>query len=354
MTPSADPRRAAVERYDFRRVHPRLRRGTASDRYAAWMDTVYPRDVWADRVTVRRKRVGQTTVEERLLPIESAEDFFLHFGVLELDFTFYRPLLEPDGKPSSNLLTLQRYAEAAPPTAQFLLKAPQAFAARVLPRKTGGRLQFEENEGYLDAAGFTERFARPARKALGPRLAGVIVEQEYARVRESPPPEAFLTGLDRFFSDVPNDVPYHLEVRSPHLLVPPYFEWLEGRGLGFCFSHWTWLPPLQEQWRMAGERLLAARGPAGPEAVVRLMSPRGMSHDESLALAYPFDKPVEALAGTPQARQMVDEAAALAFKAVAADVTLNVITNNRAWGSSPDLARAVAGRFLDFAERRGA
>jgi uncharacterized protein YecE (DUF72 family) len=345
---SPDARRAPVERYDLRRVHPALRFGTASDRYAGWMDKVYPRDVWADRVTSRSKKAGGASVEERMLPIESVEDYFLHFGVLELDFPFYRPLLEPDGKPSTNLHTLIRYAEAAPANARFLLKAPQAYTARLLPRKSGGRLAFEENPDYLDAPQFTERFVLPAHKALGPRLAGVIVEQEYTKVRESPPPEAFLNGLARFFDDVPNDVAYHLEVRSAHLLVPGYFELLRAHGLGFCFSHWTWLPPLTDQWHLAGGLL-----PAHDEVVVRLMNPREMRHDEALRLAAPFDAPVPALSETAEARRMVDEVVALGVKAAEAGVTLNVIASNRAWGCAPDLARTVAGRFLDVAERRG-
>src|SRR5690606_8002347 len=91
-------RRADVARLDLRRVHPLLRFGTASDRFAAWMGQVYPRDVWADKVSTRSKRAGEETFEERLLPVASVEDYFLHFGVLELDFTFYRPLLEADGR----------------------------------------------------------------------------------------------------------------------------------------------------------------------------------------------------------------------------------------------------------------
>ena len=344
---TADPR-ASVARYDLRRVHPALRFGTASDRYAGWMDKVYPRDVWGDRVTSRSKRVGGGSVEERMIPVESVEDYFLHFGVLELDFPFYRPLLEPDGKPSTNLHTLIRYAEAAPANARFLLKAPQLFTARTLPRKSGGRLQFEENADYLDSAAFTARFVEPAKKALGPRLAGVIVEQEYARVRESPPPEAFLNSLDRFFGDVPDDVAYHLEVRSAHLLMPAYFDLLRARGLGFCFAHWTWLPPITDQWRMAGG-LIAAHG----ESVVRLMNPREMKHDDAVRLAAPFDAPVPALSETPEARRMVDEAVALARHAVRDGVTLNVVSSNRAWGCAPDLARAIATRFLDVAETQG-
>ena len=40
--------------------------------------------------------------------------------------------------------------------------------------------------------------------------------------------------------------------------------------------------------------------------------------------------------------------------AIEAGVTLDVIGNNRAWGNTPDLARTLAHRFLDFAERKGA
>jgi hypothetical protein len=63
---------------------------------------------------------------------------------------------------------------------------------------------------------------------------------------------------------------------------------------------------------------------------------------------------VPELAATPEARQMVDEATALLYKAVGAGVTLHAITSNRAWGNAPDLARTLADRFLDFADRFGA
>lgn len=345
---SAAERREDAARYDFRRLHPLVRMGTASDRFAAWMGQVYPRDRWAEKVSVRSKRSGGEAYEERLLPIASVADYFAHFGVLELDFTFYRPLLEADGRTSPALFTLQEYAQHAPAEARFLLKAPQAFSARHVRRSVGGKPQFADNPDYLDAAAYTDRFLAPALDTLGAdRLAGVIFEQEYARRNESPPPEAFVAELDAFFADVPSAAPTHLEVRSAHLLVPSYFAWLEARGLGFVFSHWTWLPALKAQWALAGERFTAANG----EAVLRLLSPREMRFEDSFALAYPFEAPAPALAATPQARQMVDEATALLYKAVAAGVTMNAITSNRAWGNAPDLARTLAARFLDFADR---
>ena len=349
MIPTVPERRAEAERFDFRRIHPRLRFGTASDRYAGWLDTIYPRDVWAGEVKTRQKRVGGKTFTERLLPVASVEDYFLHFNVLELDFLYYRPLLKADGRPESNLFVLQQYADAAPANARFLVKAPREFVARVLPRRAGGKMSFESNPTYLDAEGFTARFVRPLAENLGVKLAGVIVEQEYVRRREAPSPEAYVGELDAFFREVPREVTYHLEVRTEHLLTPGLGAWMESAGIGRVLSHWTWLPSLHDQWRLAGERFTSGAG----EAVVRLLNPRNVKYDEAFALAYPFAEPVPALSETPEARRMIDETTALAYKAAEADVTLNVVANNRAWGSSPHLAQTVAHRFLDFAERYG-
>lgn len=347
--PDADARRAALADYDFRNVHPRLSFGTASDRYAAWIGQVYP-ERWRSEIQTRKKRVGRESFEERQLPIASVADYFEHFSVLEIDFTFYRPLLEDDGEAGSNYFVLQTYAEHAPAHARFLLKAPQAYAARTLRRGGKGGPRYEANPTYLDAAGFTRQFLEPAVALLGDRLRGVLFEQEYTRVAESPDPDEFVTNLDGFFRNVPREVQVHLEVRSPHLLVPAYADWLAERGLGFVFSHWQYLPSIKEQWERVGGRFTAADG----QAVLRLMNLRGMSYGDAFAAAYPFEGPVPELAGTPQARQMVDEATALAYRALADDVTLHVIANNRAWGNSPDLAAAVAARFLDFAAERGA
>jgi hypothetical protein len=63
---------------------------------------------------------------------------------------------------------------------------------------------------------------------------------------------------------------------------------------------------------------------------------------------------VPELSETAGAREMIDEAAALAYKAVDAGAVLNVIANNRAYGNAPALDQAVAFRFLEVAEGRGA
>lgn len=342
-------RRAAADRFDFRHTHPALKVGTASDRYAAWMGQIYPEDVWQDRVETRPKKTSKGTFEERLLPIESAEDYFQHFDVLEIDFTYYRPLRSADGKPESNAFTLQQYVEHSPPDARFLLKAPGLFFAPQRRSTAGGEVKYTPNASYLDADAFVEQFQEPAMEILGDRLAGFVFEQEYRRKDAAPDPEAFVDELAAFFEAVPPDVQPHLEIRTPSLLTPAYFGFLEDAGFGHVYAHWQYLPPIREQWQKAGQRFTAADG----TAVARLLSPLRMSFEDAFAQAYPFEKPVDALVNSDETQRMVLDAVALAFQAERQQAVLNLIVNNRAYGNAPELARRIAHRLLDEAERRG-
>lgn len=343
---SLDGRRAAIDRYDFRQVHPHVRFGTASDRYAAWIGQIYPADRYTTRISSRKRTLQGQTFEERQVPIASVRDYFDHFSTLELDFTFYRPLLEEDEEPSSNYFVLSNYADHAPSDASFFIKAPRKYFARQL-RKGG---DFHENPDFLDAEAYVQTFHEPALDILGDRLSGIIFQQEYQRVAGSPSPEANVEQLDAFFSSLPTDAQAHLELRSEHLLTDSYFDWLETRGLGHVFSHWTWLPPIRQQWSMCGERFTAA----DDQVVSRLLTPRNMRYAEAYAKAHPFDEPKEELAETDQAQEMVLDATALAYRAEAQNALLNIMANNRAWGNAPDLARTISHRILDEEERRQA
>ncbi len=340
--------RAAAASYDVREVHPNLRVGTASDRFAAWLGQVYPIDVWAGQVDVRAKKTARGTFEERLLPIASAEDYFEHFSVLELDFTYYRPLRSPDGKDEPGAFTLRQYAEFAPPEPSILLKCPAQFFARVRRTSKGGEVRYEPNPTYLDADAYLAQFHEPAVEILGDRLVGVIFEQEYGRVADTPPVAEVVDGLDAFFSRLPTDVQPHVELRSPHLLQPAYFDFLEARGLGFVFAHWQYLPSIREQWKLCGERLTAADG----NVVCRLLSQRGMSFEDAYAKAYPFEETVPEWEASPEVQRMVLDAVALLYRAEAADATLHLILNNRATGNAPDLARRIALRVIDEEAKR--
>lgn len=340
--------RAQANAYVFHHIHPRVRFGTASDRYAGWIGQIYPEEAQQD-VSSRSKTMGGTSYTIEKVPISYAPEYFDHFSVLEIDFTFYQPLHEGN-EPTRTFFTLQKYAEAAPSTARFLLKVPQRFSARTLRRSGANGPRYIANDAYLDADSYTTTFLDPARALLDNRLAGVIFQQEYQRRTDSPPPHAFADQLDGFFTQVDTSVPTHLEIRSAHLLQPPYFDWLATRGLGHVFSHWTWLPMIREQWNRCGQRFTEAQN----TVVSRLLTPRDMKYAVAFDHAHPFDAPAPALHDTQQAHDMVLDATALAFQAEAHDATLHLIANNRAWGNAPDLARTIAHRILDEREKRAA
>ena len=345
LSSPAEARSKAAE-FDFRNFSDAIRFGTASDRYAGWIGQIYP-ESYRSELSTRSRKLGGKKYQENTLPIRSVADYFDHFEILEIDFTYYRPLLNPDLTPSSNSFVLEQYASAAPDEARFLLKAPQQFFTRTLRRSRDGETTYVENEDFLNASAYIKQFIEPAKAILGDRLAGIILEQSYQRVSDSPPPEQHIAEMDGFFKDLPNDIQSHLEIRSPHLLTPQYFAWLASNGIGFVFSHWTWLPPIREQWKLCGQIFTAA----DQNAIIRLLTPLRLTYARAYEQAYPFDKPVDAIANSKAGRDMILDVTALAFQANQQDVVLNVIANNRAWGNSPNLAQAVAYRIIDYVEK---
>lgn len=323
-----------LETFRFRGLHPRIFLGTASDRYAGWLGQIYDPERFAHRATRRTKTLGGRKFVEEVLPVECVGEYFEHFPVLELDYTFYGPLLDPAGKPTGTYRTLRAYREHLPEGARLLLKAPQAVTAHVLRR--GGA--FVPNPEYLNPELFAHRFLRPAAELLGPALAGVILEQEYRRKAEREAPERAAEEWGRFFAAVPACGLYHLELRTEAYLAAPVFQVLEQYGVGQVLSHWTWLPPLLRQFELGEGRFCNGAG----QAVVRLMTPRSVRYEDAYAAAHPFDRLVPGMLDPG----MVRDAAALMHEAAGRGQRLHVIVNNRAGGNAPLIARAVAREFL--------
>ena len=140
--------------YTFRDLHPNVLMGTASDRYAGWLGQIYSKERYGDKISKRSKTVGSQTMTEETLPVESVEEYFEHFSVLELDFTFYRVLLDRDLKPTRNYHVLRTYAKHLGRDDRLILKVPQIIFAQKLWR--GGT--FVENPDYLSAEVFTRQF----------------------------------------------------------------------------------------------------------------------------------------------------------------------------------------------------
>lgn len=322
-----------IERFNFRNLHPRVFLGTASDRYAGWIGQIYSERFAGQTARRPRKFRGKRLVEE-VLPVESVEEYFQHFGILELDFTFYSLLLEENGEPTRTFQVLRSYRKHLRPGDRLLLKVPQVIFARKLRR--GNR--FVPNESYLNADLFTRLFYEPAVKELESALEGFVFEQEYQRRDDCPTPEREAAELEGFFDAVPKDARYHVEFRTERFLSPPLFHVLERRGIGQVLSHWTWLPSLRRQFALSGHRFFNS----SKRCVVRLMTPRGMRYEDAYVRAHPFNALVKGMI-TPG---MVEDTARLMRRAATEGATLHVVVNNRAGGNAPMIAQLVAKAFL--------
>ena len=75
----------------------------------SWIGQICTGERYQGRINRRTNTVGVKSFVEETLPVESVEKYFEHFPVLEIDYTFYSPLLDKDGKPTNNFHVLRNY-----------------------------------------------------------------------------------------------------------------------------------------------------------------------------------------------------------------------------------------------------
>ena len=125
-----------LKRFQFRGLRPDISIGMASDRYAGWIGQVYSEGRYTKEIKPRTHKRGEKSFTEEVLPVESVEEYFEHFPILEIDYSFYRPLLDKSGKPTPNYFTLKQYRQYLKDDDQLILKVPQViFARRIRQRK---------------------------------------------------------------------------------------------------------------------------------------------------------------------------------------------------------------------------
>jgi uncharacterized protein YecE (DUF72 family) len=323
-----------LEKFQFHNLHPKILIGTASDHYAGWLGQIYTPDRYRGRITSRTKVIAGKSFIEEVLPVDSVEEYFDHFAVLEIDFTFYRTLLDQQGQPSQSYQVLKSYAKHLKAGDRVILKVPQMITAQKLHK--GG--QHVANPAYLNPQIFTKQFYEPAVNLLGVNLTGFIFEQEYQRKEDRPPVTEMAHALDKFFTQSPKDSRYHLELRTDLYLRDQVFNVLAKHGVGQVLSHWTWLPPMRKQLAKADGRFFNS----GNENVIRLLTPLGMRYEDSYIRASPFDKLVEGLLQPEVVLETVD----IIHGAIERGVLVNLIINNRAGGNAPLIAKEIAEKLM--------
>lgn len=325
---------ATTSRFQFRRLHPKIFIGTASDRYAGWIGQIYTGQNYEGRITKRSKKIAGKSFKEETLPIESVKEYFQHFPVLEIDYTFYSPLLDKDGQPAKNFHVLKNYAQYINANDRVILKIPQMVSAQKI--RYGSK--YVKNETYLNPDIFFKRFYEPANDILGDSLAGMIFEQEYQLNKERKPTQEMAEELDQFYQSIPKDSRYHIELRTGAYLYGPVLQVLEKHGIGQVLSHWTWLPRLKNQLDRAEGKVFNS----GNQRIVRLMTPHGMRYEKAYTRAYPFDKLVDGMLQ----QKMVQDTVDIMRNAVDENIETNILINNRSGGNAPLIAERIAQEFL--------
>jgi hypothetical protein len=83
----------------------------ASGWYAGWIGQIYSEGKYGKRITRRSHKVGNQTFTEETMPVESVTEYFEHFPLLEIDYTFYRRLLDSNGNSTQNFHNLKSYRQ---------------------------------------------------------------------------------------------------------------------------------------------------------------------------------------------------------------------------------------------------
>lgn len=317
--------------YFFRDTHPNLRLGSTGDRYAGWTGQIYTEGKY--EIAARSHKIGNRIFKEETLPVESVVEYFEHFSVLEIDFTFYQPLLNNKAEPASSYKLLQGYNKYLKEGDYVTLKVPQVIFARNL-WQAGKQI---ENKNYLSADMFINQFYDPANAILGDNILGFVFEQEYHRKADRIPPKQYVEDLDYFFEALPGDKRYHIETRTDYYHTSQYFDMLYNRGIGHVLSHWTWLPPLRKQFIKAQKSFYNS----GKQSIIRLLTPLRMSYNDSYIKTFPFDKPVDDIVNP----EMINETIEIIEAGIKAGVTSNIILNNSVNGNAPALAQEVYQHF---------
>lgn len=282
-----------------RQLPPDLRLGTSSWSFPGWRGIVFA----ADAPKTHLARHGLAAYAQHPL-----------LRAVGLDRTYYAPL------PAA---AYAAYADVVPASFRFLVKAHELCTLAVF-RATGrypGR-GGERNTRFLDPDYAAQYVVEPCIEGLGSQAGPLLFQFPPQHVQAVGGSERFAERLHAFLKALPRGPLYAVELRNAALLTTAYCDALIDAGAVHCFNVHPSMPPLQEQYRLAGAA-------AVPQLAVRWMLHPTQRYETAQSRYEPFDRLVDE---DPNSRQAI---AAMCLDAVAAQRPALVIVNNKAEGSSP-------------------
>jgi uncharacterized protein YecE (DUF72 family) len=287
------------------RIPPNVRFGTSTWNYPGWRGLVYHRDY------------GTKGAAAKMLEEYAA---FPLFGTVGIDSSFYGPPTEE---------VLRSYAEHLPTGFPCVSKVwsqltIQRFTKAQDPTRAG-----KANPDFLNPDLFVEEIYQPYQRYF-PRNTGPFVFEFQTLAKSSGiDAEGFATRLDEFFSALPRDAQYGVEIRNDEFLTPMYFAVLREHGVAHVFNSWTRMPPIGHQLDLPGAI-------TGSFLLARALLKPGRTYNEAVDAFAPYDRIREP---NPKLRR---DLVRLVEAAVKTRIPAYILVNNRAEGSAPLTIAAVA------------
>lgn len=277
------------------RLSSELRLGTSSWSFPGWQGIVYDREASSQQLA----RNGLEAYASHPL-----------LRTVGLDRTYYRPIEADD---------YRRYADAVPSDFRFLVKADRLLTSPHDPDGYGVR---RANPRFLDPSYAREAMIEPIREGLGERAGPLLFQFSPMPAAMLGGPGAFVERLRGFFAELPDDILYAIELRTPAFLCKSYADYLEESGVAHCYSVHPSMPDVASQLRVVSPFYQ-------PALVVRWMLQPALRYEGAKDRYAPFDRLVDE---DPGSRETIARAV---LDALVAERPGFVIANNKAEGSAP-------------------
>jgi len=275
-----------------------VRFGASSWNYPGWAGLVYHREYEGRGVSARMLQ------EYAAFPL---------FRTVGIDSSFYAPPTEE---------TLASYARYLPPGFPCVSKVWNQLTVHTFSKAQDKARGGQVNSDFLNPDLFLEAVYDPYQRHFAGH-AGPFVFEFQAVVRGTGmSADRFAAGLDEFFSALPRDGQYAVEIRNEEFLTPMYFAVLREHGVAHVFNSWTRMPPIGDQLDLPG-------AVSGPFIVARALLQPGRTYDEAVDAFAPYDRIQDA---SPPLRQ---DLLRLIETAVHTRIPAYLLVNNRAEGSAP-------------------
>ncbi len=285
-----------------------VRFGTSTWTYEGWQGQIYLKQY--AKTTFARECLG-----EYCQYLYNRQPLFRTVGN---DATFYR-------LPTTN--QLRHYLRQIPEAFEMCFKVWESITIPTFAKHARyGAHAGQPNPRFLDAQLFQDLVLTPLREAkFEPHTGPFLFEFQ----RHGLSVEEFCSKLETFFSQLPKEFRYAVEIRNAGLLGPVYRQVLESHGVAHVYNHWSYMPPLADQHKRMEETFTA------PFTVLRLLTPLKISYEAAKKRAEPYNKIVGEL---PEMRK---DTIALIQQSIQQVKKAYVLVNNRAEGNAPTTIQAL-------------